>query len=170
MCELDERPNDGVRAAAAANVVEEHGVDLHLVERERADRGDRRRAPQIVEREPDPEVAEPLHHEAVELRAGARPRRDDLQRQSPRLDVSRVEELRQPVDQLGVVDQPVGDVDSDVEVVAGGIPFLETAERVRRHGERQRANQRRLLDVGDELRRRDEPVGVLAPDERLGGT
>ena len=37
-----------------------------------------------------------------------------------------LEELSEPVDQLGVVDQPVRDVDSDVEVVAERIPFLET--------------------------------------------
>ena len=45
--------------------------------------------------------------------------------------------------------------------MARGIPFLDTPECVGRHGERQGANERRLLDVGHELRRRDEPVGVL---------
>ena len=167
MRELDERPHDGVGSAAATRVVEEHRVDLHLVERQHADRRDGGGAPEIVEREANAELAKPLHDEPVELGARAGPRRNDLERQSLRRDVVRLEQLGQPDDELRVVDQPIRDVDRDAEGMPDCLPFLEPAERVVRDGERQRPDERRLLDVRDELRRSDEPIRMRTPDERL---
>ena len=67
MGELDERADDRVRPAAPTGLVEEHRVDLHLVERQHPDRRDRRRPAEVVERQADAERAEVLHDRRVEL-------------------------------------------------------------------------------------------------------
>ena len=80
-----------------------------------------------------------------------------------------IEQLGDPPDELGVVDQPVRHVDRDVQAVPDLLPLLDPAEGVLGDGERQRLDERGLLDVRDELGRRHEPVGVSSPDERLRG-
>ena len=85
------------------------------------------------------------------------------------LDRRVAEEPVEPGDEVGVVDQPIGDVHRGVEPVAVAVPLLEARERVLGDGERQRADERRALEMGDELRRADEPVAAQPPDERLDG-
>src|SRR4029079_1572052 len=66
-----ERPDDRIRRPAAAGLVEEHRVDLHLVQRQHPDRGDRRRPAEVVQRQPDPRLPEMTDNGGIELPARA---------------------------------------------------------------------------------------------------
>ena len=156
--ELHQRADDRIRASSASRLVEEHRVDLHLVERQHPDRSDRRGSAEIVERQPNPQAAEAPHHRRVQLRPGGGPGRDDLQDQALRSDIGALEESLEPQDELAVVDHAVGHVDRRVELVPAALPFVEAAQRVFGDRERQRADERRPLDVGNELGRADEAV------------
>ncbi len=103
----------------------------------------------------------------VQLRACARPGRDDLEGQALGRDPRLVEKHLQACDQLAVVDHPVGNVDRGAQHVAVGLPLVKAAQRIARDGEGEGSNERRALDVGDELRRTDEDVAAEAPHERL---
>ena len=109
--QADERADDRVRPAPAARLVKEHGIDLHLVERQHADRCDGGRAPEVVEREAHSEIVETVDDGAVQLRAGPGARRHDLDRQPLRGDGGPCEELSDPGDERRVVEHAVWDID-----------------------------------------------------------
>ena len=86
-----------------------------------------------------------------------------------RREVVRAQHRGEALGELRVVEQPVRDVDGDAELVPRVRPLLRGAECVGDDEEGQLANERRPLDVRDELGRRHEPpVREDATDQRLG--
>ena len=88
-------------------------VDLQLVEREHAKGGEGRGSPRVVKGESDAHCVEAAEHLLVDVRAGTRPGRHDLQRHGLRREVVGGEHRRETVGELRVVEEPVRDVDRD---------------------------------------------------------
>ena len=74
-------------------------------------------------------------HRDVELRAGARTGRDDLEGEPRGGDLRLVEQVLGPGDQLPVVDHAIRDIDRDIERGPAGLPLVEPPERVARDGD-----------------------------------
>ena len=87
VADVDDAAHESCVGDALAEPVDEPDVDLQLVEREHAQRRERGGAAGVVEREPDAERVEAAEHLLVDLRAGARPGRDHLERDALRADV-----------------------------------------------------------------------------------
>ena len=67
-----------------------------------------------------------------------------------------------------IVDRAIRDVDRDADRAGPATPALARCERLGDHVQRQGPDQRRSLDVRDELRGREQAsLGMVAPDERL---
>ena len=97
------------------------------------------------------------------------PGRHHLERDLRRGGIDAAEELGEAVGELRVVEEPVRDVDRDAEVVARLRPLLRRVERIGDDEERELTDERRALDVRDELRGRHEPaVRKHAADQRFG--
>src|ERR671919_2282023 len=115
MAHLDHPANERGVCLVASEAVDESCVDLELVEREDAERGEGRGASAVVEGEADADVRQPADDGPVELRAGARPGRHDLEHEVLRIGPRRAQEPDDAVGELWVVEEPVGDVDGYAE-------------------------------------------------------
>ncbi len=169
MTDVDHAVHERGVGRRAPEAVHEARVDLQLVQREHAQGCKRRSAAAVVQRQAHAETSELPEHVVVELGTRTGARWNDFERHLNR-QVERLEQRGDPVGELRIVEEPVGHVDRDPEVVPLERPQPGGIQRVGEDEERELAHDRCPLHVGHELGRRNEPAaGKQPPDQGLGG-
>ena len=172
VADVDDSAHERCVGRALAEPVDEADVDLQLVEREHAQRRERRGSAGVVEREPDAEGGEAARAPPRRRCAPAPgPAGHDLERDGlRRRGRTRASIDARPSANCGSSRSRYGMLIETPELVPRLRPLLGRAECVGDDEEGELAHERRSLDVRDELGRRDESaVRQDATDQRLGG-
>ena len=167
--EVDRRAHDRRVVVVVGHPEDERAVDLHLVQRQALEVGQRRLAlAEVVERQADAEVAQPVQ----DLAGAARVRHDrvlgDLALQAVPGDAVALERGPGGIGQAGVDDVAGRQVDRHGEVDPGGAPARALAHGRVEHPARQVGDHARALRERYELDRRQQAARrVLPAHERL---
>ena len=167
--EVDDGPDDGDVLAALAQRRDEAAVDLDLLHREALEVGQRRvPGAEVVDREADAEVAQPVQQRDGAGGVGHDRALRDLQGEPVRRDAVPPQETVDLLDEVGVVQAARGQVDRHADVVTRRAPLGAGGQRGVEHERGQRADEAAALGDGDELVGRDvTQLGVAPAGQRL---
>ena len=164
--ELGDRADDGARAVAGQQVLDEAAVDLELVEREALQIAERRIAgAEIVERDADAERAQRVEQPQRRLAAFEEDRFGDLDLEPVRREPAVGKREQDGFVELAAVELHRRDVDRDADMLG---PARRLRAGFAEHPGADRHDQPGILGDRDELGRRNQPARRVVPaDQRL---